>query len=536
MESYDVIVVGAGLGGLAAGAKLSKEGKRVLLIEQRPHVGGYASTEDHDDFVTETSLRAIDGPATNDSKTIIWNDLDIFNTITLIKLTEYYRFIGPFRSYTLPSSLTDVRNKLIYLFPQDWNGIHAYFRVCKKIQNNIEGMPAQSWKQMILSPFFPLLYRAYYYGCHTTMGAFLERKIKSEDLKLILAAPLLYFGDDPHTHSLLSFALSQQNHLSGGSYYIDGGSQKLSDHLASVIEAHGGRIITGHMVTHIFPRHNNSTVVIYASGNAQLGGEVKAESVIVNASIPVTVNKLLPSWAVKKKYLDYVNSLSLSPSLLSVSIRCKTPPIKLGNKHYTTFVYDNVKKLSEIQEKNHASFDVRPFAFIDYSQIDSGLHTGDMSQAMIVVCDYPAEWDNIPDTLYEEKKEEVACTLIRRLEKIVPGISGHIIGYTVKTARTLMKETGNAGGSVNGFAQTPEQTGYRRISMVSPIKNLFYASAWTFPGGGFTGAIVSGYLAALEVLNKEKKKKITRQPEQPPEETSDTEEAVPPVEEESSRI
>jgi all-trans-retinol 13,14-reductase len=533
MEYYDVVVVGGGLGGLTAGAKLAKEGKRILLIEQREHAGGYASTEDSDGFVMETSLRAIDGPGTNDSKTVIWNDLDIFNNISLIKLPEYYHFIGPFRSYTLPSTLTDVQKKLIYHFPQDWNGIHAYFKLCKKIHKNIEGMPAASWKQIVLFPFFPLLYRSYYYGCNTTMGEFLDRKIKSEELKLILTAPLLYFGDNPHTYSLLSFALSQHNYLSGGSYFIYGGSQKLSDYLARFIEANGGRIITGRRVTHIFPRKNTSTVVTYYSGSAQLGGEAKTESVVVNASIPFTLNQLLPSWAVQKEYLDYVNSLSLSPSMLTVLIRCNVSPMEQGNKHYTTFVYDSVKKLSDIQEKNHASFDERPFAFIDYSQIDSGLHSRSMSQVMLVTPDYPSEWENLSDTLYEEKKEEVARTLIGRLEKIVPGISKHIDNYTVKTAKTHMEETGNAGGSVNGFAQTTGQTGYRRISMVSPIKNLYYASAWTFPGGGFTGAIYSGYLAALEILNKEKKKQTPEQPEQPPEGISETEEALPQVEERS---
>ena len=37
---YDVIIIGAGLGGLTAGAKLTKEGLRVLLLEQHDRPGG----------------------------------------------------------------------------------------------------------------------------------------------------------------------------------------------------------------------------------------------------------------------------------------------------------------------------------------------------------------------------------------------------------------------------------------------------------------------------------------------------------------
>ena len=41
---YDVIVIGAGLGGLTAGAKLSGEGKKVLVLEQHDRPGGCATT------------------------------------------------------------------------------------------------------------------------------------------------------------------------------------------------------------------------------------------------------------------------------------------------------------------------------------------------------------------------------------------------------------------------------------------------------------------------------------------------------------
>ncbi|MBS1231661.1 MAG: hypothetical protein H6R35_499, partial [Bacteroidetes bacterium] len=40
---YDIIIIGAGLGGLTAGAKLAREGKKVLLIEQHTKPGGCAT-------------------------------------------------------------------------------------------------------------------------------------------------------------------------------------------------------------------------------------------------------------------------------------------------------------------------------------------------------------------------------------------------------------------------------------------------------------------------------------------------------------
>ena len=50
------------------------------------------------------------------------------------------------------------------------------------------------------------------------------------------------------------------------------------------------------------------------------------------------------------------------------------------------------------------------------------------------------------------------------------------------------------------IAQTIEQVVPNRIKQKSPIENLYFASAWTFPGGGFGGAIFSGYLCAIGIL------------------------------------
>ncbi|MEM6988245.1 MAG: FAD-dependent oxidoreductase, partial [Pseudomonadota bacterium] len=44
--SFDAIVVGGGHNGLTCGAYLAKAGKRVLVLEQKPYVGGASVTEE----------------------------------------------------------------------------------------------------------------------------------------------------------------------------------------------------------------------------------------------------------------------------------------------------------------------------------------------------------------------------------------------------------------------------------------------------------------------------------------------------------
>src|SRR5262249_26591320 len=57
--------------------------------------------------------------------------------------------------------------------------------------------------------------------------------------------------------------------------------------------------------------------------------------------------------------------------------------------------------------------------------------------------------------------------------------------------------TKNPGGTPYGYAQSPSQSGLSRIPAKSDIKNLYFASAWSFPGGGFTGTITGGYQAGV---------------------------------------
>jgi len=117
-------------------------------------------------------------------------------------------------------------------------------------------------------------------------------------------------------------------------------------------------------------------------------------------------------------------------------------------------------------------------------------------------------WDQLSKEDYKKKKHEVAQIFFSRLEKLIPGITDEIEYYEVGTPKTIQRFTLNPEGSVYGFAQIPKQAGIFRLPNKSPIKNLYFASAWTNPGGGFTGAILSGWFCANEVnkaLDKHKK-------------------------------
>ena len=92
--TYDCIIIGAGLGGLTAGAKLAKSGKKVLLIEQHDRPGGCATTFKKKGFTLEVGLHEMDGLHPRDMKMKIFRDLGVLDTVEFIKVPEFYHFVN----------------------------------------------------------------------------------------------------------------------------------------------------------------------------------------------------------------------------------------------------------------------------------------------------------------------------------------------------------------------------------------------------------------------------------------------------------
>ncbi|MBN1253402.1 MAG: hypothetical protein JXR51_16440 [Bacteroidales bacterium] len=195
-----------------------------------------------------------------------------------------------------------------------------------------------------------------------------------------------------------------------------------------------------------------------------------------------------------------ISKIENGPSILTIYIGFKKSPKEIGNNVYSKFIFDNsISGINDLHENSLADFDKRSFVFVDYSQIDSALAPEGKALGVICTMDYISNWNNLNTEEYRLKKEEVATIFIDRLNIELPGIK-ELIGYVeVATPKTIERYTLNPDGSPYGFAQTVKQSARNRINNKSKIPNLFYASAWTSPGGGFSGAILAGYTCALKV-------------------------------------
>ncbi|MCF8381775.1 MAG: NAD(P)/FAD-dependent oxidoreductase [Bacteroidales bacterium] len=477
---YDIIIVGAGLGGLTAGAKLAKAGKKVLLLEQHDRPGGCATTFMRKDFTMEVGLHEMDGLHRADPKLKIFNDLGIMDKVDFLELPDFYRFVNERYDIVIPHNPDEVKEILYKSFPDEKEGIDTYFYHvlnARKIMKESQGQKDKS------------------------LGEFLDNIIHNEDLKLVLLGNLGYFHDDPYSLSYYYYINAQGAYYNGRANFIKGGSQQLSDALVSVIEENGGTVKLNSLVTKINLINDKPSGVNYQNGKGlkKLEFSDEAPEIIINAAIPNLANDLLPNH-LAKGLIEKIKGKNIGASLLTVYFGFNKALKDIGNPNYSTFIYhESVKSQKDILKNNHSDFNSRSFTFVDYSHVDSELAPKGKSVGAVCCVDYPEDWESLSPKEYKEKKACVAEVITERCNKLIPGFRDAIEYVEVATSLTVKRYTLNPKGAVYGFAQNPDKS----TDYLSALpENIHIASAWGKFGGGFSGAIISGYMTAFDILRK----------------------------------
>jgi len=351
---YDVIIIGGGLGGLTAGAKLARSGKKVMLIEQHDRPGGCATTFDRKEFTIEVGLHEMDGLHSSDMKRKIFNDLGIFERVSFLELPEFYRFINTRYDIVIPHDAEEAKIVLVKNFPKEEEGINTYFYHLLNARKIIAGSHGSIDK---------------------SVGQFLDEIIEDDDLKLVLLGNLGYFHDDPYTLSYYYYLHAQGSYFNGRANFIKGGSQQLSNALSKIITDNGGEVNLNSLATKILFDNNLPVGVKYKQGrgNKSILSEDYAGEIIVNSALPNMIRDMVPG-SLAARLEKSIGPLDIAASLLTVYYGFNRPLKDIGNRYYSTFIFDDsVKCQSDIVINNHSDFDTRSLTFVDYSQIDSAL-------------------------------------------------------------------------------------------------------------------------------------------------------------------
>ncbi|MER3318260.1 MAG: NAD(P)/FAD-dependent oxidoreductase [Allomuricauda sp.] len=501
---YNTIIIGGGLAGLTAGATLSKFGKKVLLLEQHHKPGGCATTFKRGDFIIEVGLHEMSGLAENSKLMNLLKMLNVDKNVQFQKVPEFYAVLSDKEDFVFPHGFEAATKALNDRYPEDEKGIKRFIKLIAGVRKEGVSLPRTPLKRKLIYPLMPLLYPNLVEASRHTVGSWLDKYITNENAKLDLVAHIGYWGDDPYTLSMFYYSMPFSGFIENGGHFIKGGSQQLSDHLATYIEKQGGSVLLGQKAEKIVTENGRVTGVTFQdSFNESLEPvTISCDNVVANCAVPLVPAMLDEPHASSLK--QKIGLQTNSCSLLCLYLGFKTNLEIFGVKHYSNYIQgDDVKTLKDVHLNQLGDWSKRSFIFVDYGKIDAQLAPPEKSVGAICGVDYLKNWEGLSKDEYKAKKEEVAQILLQRLEKQFPGIRESIEYYEVATPKTIQRFTSNPDGSVYGFTQSKEQSGMKRLRNNFLIPNLYFASAWTFPGGGFEGTIMAGFLAALQ-MNRDK--------------------------------
>jgi phytoene dehydrogenase-like protein len=491
--NYPTVIIGAGLGGLCCGAYLSRFGIPVTVVEQHDIPGGYATSFDRarGKFTFEVSLQAIS--INNNATARILKDLGVLEKLELVELPEVYQVKEPGLSITFPQRDPEALISLLAShFPAEKEGIKGVIQEMVGIAEETDKLSQKKGK--VFKLLFPIQYRKMWKVRNKTLADLLNDYVKDPALQRVLGAQWGYYGLPPSKLSGFYYANALGDYLKNGSYYIKPRSQALSNSLANVIKTSGGKILYGTLAQKILVKNGAVEGVVI------LGEKVlPARAIVINASALTTFKEMLPREVVPADYLKKLEGYR--PSLSSFLVWLGLNKELRGRiKGYSIQVTSGLELDNDYQAFLKGEVDKGPLGVTIYDNLYKGYSRPGTSTVVLDFLSGYEPWRKFEADYragrkkeYYKEKERWTNILIRRAEKeVIPGLSSMIEVKDSSTPLTNWRFTRNPAGAIYGFDESMDNAFMNRISNRSPIKGLYLASAWGFPGGGYGGVLQDG--------------------------------------------
>ena len=135
-KGYDVIVIGAGMGGLTAAALLAKKSLKTLLLEKEDQVGGYVVSFKRDGFTFDATGAFVGGCHEGGEFYQILNEIGAREEIEFIPIDHVRNIYPGFEIHLRPGGFHSYTDALFSLFPQEEKGLKTYLSMVKRIGGN----------------------------------------------------------------------------------------------------------------------------------------------------------------------------------------------------------------------------------------------------------------------------------------------------------------------------------------------------------------------------------------------------------------
>ncbi len=503
---YDSIIIGSGLGGLSCASYLAKHGQKVLVFEKHSVPGGYATSFSRGDYKFDGGLHMINGVGAGQNMMKFFERCGVAESLEFLKIKYQMRAVFPEHDIRLPSGdIEGVVSVLEASFPDEKEQIRKLFKEMTSVYQDIFKFifsSAPMWQQL---PVFPLRYKSLFSAMKKTVKQLLDRHIKSPQLKALLFANYGFYGLPPSKLNMLGL-FANTAFWTDGAYYPKGGNQGLPDAFIACIKRFNGEILLNSEVASVIIE--NGTAIGVATKNGQ---KYYAKNIISNACATETFHNLVGADKLPAKFNAKISKMEPSISALGVSLGLDK---EFGKSFENSEDYEIVVSETYDQDQDFewilngdaekASFFITLNSNVDVSLAKGGKFVMSLSQ----LSPY-SRWERFEDAYftgnkedYNREKDRLAGVLIRRAERVVPGLSKHIEVVEVATPLTLKRYTRNINGSMIGWANTTSQFSPMDKPLKTSIRNLHLSSAWAFPGEGQASSVACGYRLGRQLVGE----------------------------------
>ncbi|MGO9951893.1 MAG: phytoene desaturase family protein [Dissulfurispiraceae bacterium] len=499
-SSYDVVIIGSGMGALVCGNLLSKHGRNVLILERHSRPGGYVTSYRRNGFLFDV-VHIIGGLKKGAPVDKVFSHIGVDKKIGFIEVDKVFRFIYPDKTVEVPTDIEHYREELIRHYPGETRGISRFLRAQTKIWSEI--LDSDYAPGVLKLMTYPIRFPNLVWHQNRTYEEFISRFFAAGRMREVIGSGWGYLGLNNSRISALYMVGMQMSYHHGGAWYPQGGYQCLSDALAGCFTGHGGTMRLNSGVKKIIVEDRRAIGVELDDGE-----QIRAQSVISNADTKKTFLNLIDREHIPEVFLEKVQRLqqSVSGFVVHLGVNMHLPEnLHCGcNMFYPYYgIAENNFKLAEKEEMetdpSRIGFGLSVSTLKDRSLAPAGCHALDLIM-MPAPYGYRNRWMNHNTHAYTELKETMAEKLIAAAEQHIQGLSSHIVAKDISTPLTYERYTGADNGCWYDMACTPSQSLLNRRLMNQPIDGLYLTGAKNFPGPGMFGAVQSGLFTADALL------------------------------------
>ncbi len=491
-NGMDVVVIGAGLGGIAAAGRLARTGYRVTVLEKNAKPGGRCDQLVRDGHRFDTGATLFLMPEIfAETYEALGERMEDHLDLRRIDPTYRVRFDDGFE-ILLTSDMHEMQEQLEAREPGSFEALLRYlnegYRNYHKSIRYFVGRNFYNIFEYFSPKNFPLLFELKALVKHYDSVA---RYFKDPHLRAAFTFQDMYLGLSPY-EALATYSLLQYTEMVNGVYFPMGGLYKAVETLVEIVEGLGVTFRYEAPVARILVTDGEATGVELAGGE-----RIDADLVVANADLPYVYEHLLPR---NERAIRRLSDLKYTCSTLMFfwGVDKVYPQID----HHNVFLageykasFDSIFNVHTLPED--PSFYVHAPARTDPTAAPEG---DDTLMALVPVGHLSEEIEQDWDALTARARS----TVLRRLRELdVTDLDEHLKFEVVYTPETWQGLYNLAKGAAFGLSHNFTQVGFLRPqNRHRRYKNLYFVGASTHPGTGLPIVLLSAKLTAERVLKE----------------------------------